>query len=170
MIAVDANCFTYMIDALSAVVEPTDVLAPDRKALVWLFFQDDPEVWIAQENIEEIERIPCAARKENHLSWLSIHFRFIRWDEKAVSDRAATYLESHDGRADCRAVAQASLSGCEAFLTCDRNLISRLGQVESPMRILRPSDYWTSLPIPRPSPRIRPAASNPLADQAWIRP
>lgn len=170
-VAIDANCFTYLVEALQDVHEPVDLLADERKALVWLFLRGEPALCTVPCNDREIRAISDNARREWHLQWLSMALSTaVPSSHSDVVERTCVNLTAHDSSPDCAAVAEAASADCVAFLSCDKRLLSRLSAYAAPMQLLRPSLFWASLSIPRGSPaRWRPHSSNPLAAQAWIK-
>jgi hypothetical protein len=169
-VAVDGNCVTYLVDALKAIVEPTDSLSSERKALAWLLFQGTASLCTVPANQKEVAAIAEELKRSEHLSWLSSHISTCQThDEEQVIAQTNAYLPFHRKVTDCRAVAEASSAGCVAYLTKDRDLIGRLAPLAKPMLVALPSEYWASLAVPHGTARWQPDASGPLASQSWLR-
>ena len=170
-VAIDANCVTYLVEALEAIREPTDALAPQRKALTWLLFRGNPALCTVPANEDEVAAIKDRAKKQQHLSWLSVAFpTCVSLDSDAIAAQTCAYLTAHNELKDCRAVAEASSAGCVAYLTNDARLISHLVAYARPLKICRPSEYWANLAVPKGfPPKWAPDALSPLAEQPWIR-
>jgi predicted nucleic acid-binding protein len=75
-IALDSNCFTYLIDDLCEKPPTQDKLGPEKTALVKLFFYrpNDIEFYLSPTVINEYKKIKNYNKLENHHSWCNIHF------------------------------------------------------------------------------------------------
>jgi len=168
-VGVDSNCFTYAIEALERVQEPTDAIADQRVALVRLFHYRR-ETFILTPTVEqEYARIRDDRRREAHRSWHSVHF-----DTRPISDpvavaRRVAELRAFHGDTDCQVLAEAEDMGLGALVSLDAKFVTRLG-LRARLKLTRPADYWRSLAIPRgATPAWEPTPDNPLAGQTWWR-
>ena len=169
-IALDSQCFTYLITAIEAVEEPSDQLADQRLALVRSFFYG-PLLSVTSTAVEEFKAIRDDSRREQHESWGLVHFNYLYnfHIESAVQERSSRLLTHHRGLNDCRIVAEAEQHQAAAVITYDQALIRRLG-THSTVPFLTPSQYWAQLAVPQGStPRLIPAHGNPLAEKDWWR-
>ena len=87
-----------------------------------------------------------------------------------MENHVNTYMSDHSRENDCRILAEAKDLDLDVLLSYDRNFVKRLSGVEKAVTLIRPSDYWVSLGIPRgATPETVPANSNPLAAESWWR-
>jgi hypothetical protein len=168
-IAIDANCVTYLLDALEGVVEPTDSLANQRKALVRLFFYSPGALIVTPTICREVSAIPDSERRKRHKTCLSVLFEPVFPASRSrVIELSCVYHTVHSRDGDCRALAESVEAGCDAFLSFDRAFVRNLQAYAVPLRLEQPADYWHSLAIPQGTrPRSIPAPSNPLAQHNW---
>jgi hypothetical protein len=171
-VALDSNCLSYLIDALSQGHEPTqdDPLREQRLALVRIMLYDEWGLYVTPMTVIECERIRSLARAQLHDSWLSSIFSELQpLDRPAIEARTLELLAHHPDADDCRVVAECEGAGIRVLLTYDYDLIENLGSRTS-VRLLRPVEYWTDLKVERgAAPQSMPAHGNPLASAIWWR-
>ena len=184
LVSLDANCLTYWIEAHGInPIEPVDALADQRVALLrsyiyapeMLCFSMSPTAW------RQCLDIPDESKRANHESWDVLIDTFQVVDTKAVDLRTQELLHtaSSGGNTpgiidrnlhDYRILAECEQFGVDVLLTFDIRFNRVLGPLARGTRILRPSEFWTTLDLPRGAPEKRsPAGSNPLAMQNWWR-
>ena len=167
-IAIDSNIATYLLQAMYGELDGTN-LDEERKAAFRIFLWSDIPLGVTPAVKSEIEKIPTLRDRIRHERLEEIHLIDIGLDmvQAHVHVRASELRGFHTGEADCVALAEAELSNCGALLTLDDKLIRHL-QLKSKVRIVKPSEYWLALAIPRGTPpRWSPAATNPLFSAPW---
>lgn len=170
-IALDSNCLSYVIDALTGVERPTDALAQEKIALVRLWLFVPGTLWTLPTVRKEFERIPDPARRANHVSWTNVHFGVYPLTNPAgVEERAASLREFHADDDDRHILAEAEDIGSSVLLTFDKPFIAHL-RGHARLVLTRPAEFWDSLAIPAGSPPAKvPRFDNPLAAQTWWMP
>lgn len=170
--AIDSNALTYLVDSSTPGYDPDadeTSLGCERTAMLRAFLYADVRFWVGPQVVSEYNRIRDKSRHLVHEQtvWVLLDEGGVDLDDPAVATRALNLREKHSGESDCRIVAEAEARKCDRLLTCDDNLIKRLdGACHIP--ILRPSEFWADLGIPRGvRMRNRPADSNPLSDVKW---
>lgn len=169
-VGIDSQCLTYLIVVVDNTVAPTDALAEERTVLLRTWLYAGPTLWLAGPVNAEYQAIRDRARRELHVSWGSVHFPSIKVQDPArVAARTADFLRLHPGENDCRILAEAEDCGLSAVVTFDTRFRNRLSSA-SPVSLVKPSDYWQSLKIPKGvRPVIYPSEDNPLIKETWWR-
>jgi hypothetical protein len=170
--AIDSNVLTYFLEAFRGGYDPaSDVsgLAGERVAIVRCYFYGDCEFWVSPTVKRECELIKDA-------QWAELHRRIPislladmlpEASEEDLDARAAELERCHSEHSDCRVVAEAEAMRLDVLLTCDGEMASRLGP-RSTVKILRPSQFWSSLDIRAGSkPVLRPRFDHPLGNETW---
>jgi hypothetical protein len=174
MLALDANAFTYWIDAMNgAPDEPSGRLAEEKIALVRIFFwmPSDASFKLVPTVRAEHETIRDQQKLNNHVDWAMTHVSQVRPlpDEARVAGRANALSGLHAGENDRKILAECELTGINAFLTCDTKFIDRL-RMETRVWLTRPSEFWDRMRVPKGRPPNKsPAAANPLLQCSWFR-
>lgn len=170
-VALDSNCLSYIIDALTGVEQPKDALAAQKVALVRLWMYKPGTLWTLPTVKKEFERISDPVRRANHLSWTSVHFGvYPLTDPAGVDRRAASLRELHADDDDRHVLAEAEDIGAKVLLTFDTAFIDHLG-AQAKLQLVRPAEFWTALAIPAGTkPSKIPWPDNPLASQTWWKP
>ena len=71
---------------------------------------------------------------------------------------------------DCLILAEAKDLGLDVLLSYDSDILKRLASVEKEVVLIRPSDYWNSLGVPRGADlQTVPHNTNPLSQKTWWR-
>lgn len=167
-VGLDSQCFSYLLDALSNLQEPTDALAEERKALVRIWFYRDV-FYLSETVVSECARIRQIDRRELHENWRQVLFLDPPIQNRAEVDARTSYLlQFHPKENDCRVLAEAEDIGLDALLTYDRNFRNRLGSKSGTVKVTSPSEYWASLGVLKGAqPRMVPRYDNPLSKQSW---
>lgn len=172
MLALDANVLTYFIDVINAAPqEPTGRLAEEKVALVRIFlwmptaacFKLVPTVKGEYENIRDKPKL------DSHDSWVMTHISQVRPlpNEAAVISRSDELKLYHAGENDRKIVAECELTSIGALLSCDAKFVARL-RMETGVWLVRPSEFWDKMRIPKGCPPNRaPAYDNPLLQCDW---
>jgi hypothetical protein len=153
-----------------AVKAPSDSLAPQRLALVRLFFYLPETLWVTRTVTEECARIQNVERASLHQSFINVLFgeRPLQ-DPEAVEHRAAALRCFHRGKNDCRIVAEAEDVGHSVLLTFDATLWRNLSP-HAEIALWQPADYWQHVAVPiGVRPNKVPTLGNPLENETWWR-
>ena len=170
-VGIDSQCLSYLIDAVVDVEEPTDVLAEEKKSLIRAWFYQPGTFYVTETVVNECSDIRNSERRELHDRFIAPLFidAPIR-DRGKVKSNVKIYMNAHSKENDCRILAEAKDLGLNVLLSYDGDFVKRLSIVENAVTLIKPSDYWTSLGIPRgAAPETVPANSNPLASESWWR-
>lgn len=171
-VALDTQCFSYLLDAIAGIEEPTDVLAEERKALVRSWFYMPGTFYLSQTVVAECEQIRQAERREFHASFVRalLFLNLPVHDTATVNARTEKLLCFHAKRNDCRVLAEEEDLQLKHLLTYDRLFLQRLGPISKAVVIKTPVAYWESLCIPKGArPKTVPHETNPLSQQSWWR-
>ena len=172
--AVDSNTLTYLLEALTEDYDPAldhSALVHERVAMIRCYFYGDCSFWVTPTSQFEYAKIKNEAKRKLHDRWTKFMLQDmpLRTPLALLDRRTAELQLHHQGENDCRVVAETEFSGVDTLLSCDKDLIARLRN-HARVRILRPSEFWTSLGIgPGAQPVVQPARDNPLADRSWWR-
>jgi hypothetical protein len=171
LVALDTQCFSYLLDAIAGIEEPTDALAEERKALIRSWFYMPATFYLPQTVIVECERIRLPERRDLHSSFVMTLFLNMPVRHPGnVAVRTHALMQSHSEMNDCRILAETEDLGLKHLLTYDRLLLQRLHPISDTVTIQTPTAYWQSLAIPRGAkPRTVPHHTNPLSQQTWWR-
>ncbi len=165
----DSQCYTYLIDAMAGLDEPTDDLAEQRIALFRTLLYRESGLFISPTVRMEYKRIRDGVRASFHEEWTTLFPETQPINPSRIDARTNELRALHDDPDDCRILAEAEDSGLSVLLSFDSKFIARLGRA-SAVAIRRPLDYWLSLHIPRGSmPVMSPRSDNPMASQTWWR-
>jgi predicted nucleic acid-binding protein len=163
---------SYLLDAIAGVLEPTDTLALERKALVrsWFYLQEGT-FFITETVMKEVVEMRACDRRDFHESFVMTLFNdYPVGNADAVARRARDFKAIHREINDCHILAESEELGIDVLLTYDNDFRRRLANVSPTVRIMTPCLYWDSLGIPRGAlPRTVPHHSNPLSAQTWWR-
>ena len=170
-IGFDSQCLSFLIDATQGISEPTDPLAQEKVALYRTYLYSSRVPYVTPTVSVECARIKDVDRRELHDQYVCVLLNECQIDdEDHVKTRALELGKHHDGDLDCRILAEAEEAELNALLTYDRVFLNRLKGIASAVSLVRPTDHWASLNIPRGAqPKRRPDITNPLAGQTWWR-
>jgi hypothetical protein len=172
MLALDANAFTYWLEAMnSAPHEPSGLLAGEKVALVRIFFwMPDGAVFRLVPTVKaECGAIADKSKLDDHASWAMTHVSQVRPlpDETLVVKRAEELKVFRVGENDRKIIAECELADIKALLTCDAKFIDRL-KMQTRVWLVQPSEFWHWMRVSRGERPIRsPALGNPLLQCNW---
>jgi len=172
-LAVDSNTLTYLLDSVQESydprLDPTE-LRTERVAMLRCYFYGGCSFWVPPTVQAEYQKISDAGKRRAHDRWTKCLLQDMPLKTTAGLDsRTAELLAHHRKAADCRVVAETEASGLKALLSCDLDLIIRLGP-QAKVQVMRPTQFWKSLPIEVGAmPVVQPADGNPLASVTWWR-
>jgi len=170
-IGLDSQCLSYLIDAASGVLEPTDDLAEQRKALIRIWFYDRGRFYITETVASECASIRNVDRRELHEAFSVNSF----WgmpvrDSAKVSARVAELMRKHSKKRDCKILAEAEDLELDILLSYDEAFVRRLAIASQTIKLMKPKEYWDTLGIPQGAkPESVPHQTNPLSQQTWWR-
>ena len=170
-IGIDTQLFSFLIDAWQLLgPEKDDPLYDEKIALAYLFFYHDGHMNRAPTVVKECEQIKDEERRKKHENFPFIP-QMVPYKLQDLEKRKTYYKQFHTGERnenDCDIVAEAENCGCQIFLTFDNQIIKRLADKTKSMEILRPSEYWERLNIPKGiEPKNSPRYDNPLKTNRW---
>lgn len=169
IIGIDSHCLSYLIDAIQGVEKPFGELASEKIALFRTYLYIAGTLYITPTAIEECSAIRNIALKELHENYIMVLF-----GESQVQnpDRIKLRVEElehyHNGKNDCRILAEAEDARLKTLLTYDNKFLIHLQGRSSSVNLCRPTEFWNQLDISRGAkPDKRPHSSNPLAFHTW---
>lgn len=174
LVAIDSNALTYLIEAKEPGYDPaTDKaeIATERLGMLRAFFYGGCSFWISPTVEREYNKIRDPQRHLRHQRTAMFLLRDdpLDADSYLLEIRVRELLTHHGDENDCRILAEAEFKGLDTLLSCDQELLNRLGDHTS-VGVRRPSEFWSSLGIRAGSkPLVEPAPSNPLAGVTWWR-
>lgn len=149
--------------------EPVE-LADEKKALVRIWFYTPGTYYQIETVNSESERIRDVERRELHLEFSKPLFHLCHvHDPVNVHMRTEQFSKLHtNGSKDCRLLAEAEDCGLNFLLTYDTDFLKFLTNASNITKVIKPSDYWANLGIPRGAERVtRPHQTHPLYNQSW---
>lgn len=168
-VGIDSQCVTYLIEALSGIYDP--VSDPDEKlrsekiALAWISQYTTLE--ITSTVISELMGIKEFTKRIQHehfqCFYLIENVDFL-WQQN--EERVNELLKYHNKLKDCRILAEAETAGCAYLILNDKDFIKRLSNY-TPIKLMKPSDYWKISSFWQFTPRWFPIETNPLAGLSW---
>jgi len=147
------------------------ILAHERVAMLRCYFYGDCSFWVTPTTQIEYAKIKNEAWRKMHDRWTKFMLQDmpLRTTLDLLDRRMGELPQHHQAENDCRVVAETEFSGVDTLLSCDKDLIARLRD-HARVRILRPTEFWTSLGIEEGAqPVVQPARGNPLLDKSWWR-
>jgi len=126
-IALDSQCFTYIVDSWSAVEAPFGAQAEEQVALFRLYTYTPVCFYVTAAARAECARIPEFERAAQHNSFLSTLFQPIPLlAPETVRDLSTHFSQWHSGRVDCEILAETSIAELDVLLSYDSKLLRRL--------------------------------------------
>lgn len=172
-IGLDSQCLSYLLDAIAGIEEPTDVLAPEKKALIrsWFYRPGNFAYTLTATVVAEVRAISNTERRELHESFIrTLFLDYPVSDSLAIQERAAYFAMIHPGLRDCRILAESEELGLDLVLTYDHDFWRRLRYASPTTKLVKPSEYWASLGVPEGvAPQTVPHPTNPLSSKSWWR-
>ena len=174
-VGVDSDAMTFLVEAMShgyvPATDPSSVSA-ERVAMLRVFLYSTDSLYITPTVRKQYEYIANNPRRGFH--WDVDRFflveAFGNADPPSIDARVAYLRTLHSGDGDCRIAAEAELAGLRLLLSRDEKFAKRLNGALRPLTVVRPSEYWTALAVPRGTrPRFTPAPANPLSAADWWR-
>lgn len=170
-IGIDSNCLSYLIDALINVSEPSDDLKDERVALVRGWFYVTGTYYATTTVMSECTRIQNIDRQTLHVNFIitRIFDESIR-NPAVIHARTTELFSTHPKWEDCLILAEGEDIELDTLLTCDNQFKKRLTSKLNNVSLVKPSDFWNSLNIPKGTcPKIEPSQTHPLFLETWWR-
>lgn len=165
----DSQCYTYLIDLMANLGEPTDDLAEQRVALFRSLLYRKGGLFISPTVRIEYQRIRDHSRAAFHEDMTTLFPETQPINAPRIESRIGDFLKLHGDADDCRILAEAEDAGLSVLLSFDLKFISRLNGA-SQVSIMRPLDYWQSLNISKGAVTVMaPRFDNPMSLQTWWR-
>lgn len=174
LVAVDSNALTYLIEATEPGYDPArddPTLARERVSMLRIFFYADCDMWVSPTVKHEIRMIADWYRNARHDRFVGFLLldQPVHADPERIDARVQLLLTFHPKKLDCRILAEAESMDLDALLSFDPQFVRRVRH-NSRVRVVRPSEFWSSLGIaPGARPVRKPAAANPLSRVDWWR-
>jgi len=168
-VGLDSQCYTYLIDAMSNTLEPSDKLAAERIALFRALLYRPGGLFLTPTVRREFEAIPSACRAAHHVSWAVLFPETQPIDQPAIDRRAVQLGQYHNDFGDCCILAEAEDSGLNGLLTFDKDFISHLSS-HTCLTLQKPVDFWNWLDVQKgATPVTIPTTDNPQSGATWWR-
>jgi predicted nucleic acid-binding protein len=172
-IGLDSQCYSYLLDAISGISKPTDSLASEKVALIraWFYKTGQFSFVLTETVVNETSKIKNIERRNRHDSFRNTLFHDPAvQDPIAVKNRANEFYKHHRKLNDCLVLAEAEELRLDVVLTYDDKFWKRLQNSSGITRLMKPSNFWVSLQLPRGvRPTTVPHETNPLSQQQWWR-
>ena len=170
-VSLDSQCLSYLLDGITGIIEPTDSLAEERKALLRTWFYRPGTFVLTETVMNEVANIRNIERRKSHQDFVlpMFHDDSVR-NPSFVAKRAIEFESLHPKKNDCRILAEAEDAEVDIVLTYDDKFLKMLGTASNKCRLERPTLYWLSLDIPRGATADKvPHYTNPLFQHTWWR-
>jgi hypothetical protein len=172
LVAIDSNCMTYLVEAMSEGSKPSGDTSNEKIALLRIFIYHDKYLCISTTVRKEFDKIVDEAKRQSHHGVADILLLDIpTTDQNLIESLILEYNIYHPGeknKKDCRILAEAELGGANIFLTYDQIFLNNLCNNTHKISMFKPSNYWHDLSIPHDISPIRsPSANNPLSLNKW---
>lgn len=170
-IGLDSQCLSYLLDGLAGITEPRDALAEEKKALLRIWFYQPGTFVLGETVISEVAKIRNLDRRMFHQSFIrTLFLDYPIQDLVTVEARAAYFQLAHPKPDDSRILAEAEELKLDFLLTYDHDFWKRLSVTASTTKLMKPSNYWSTLGILKgTAPVTVPHPTNPLSQQSWWR-
>jgi hypothetical protein len=173
-IALDSDSLTYAIRAFHSVSSsPTEPCAAEKLALYRLYLYLPTPFTVGPTVESQYQRITDESWRKTHQSFCdTLLVPFVpRPDPEQVLLRARELSTSHPGENncdDCKILAECELAEMNVLLSYDNRFVNRLGPRARRVRLLRPTEYWAELAIPKGTkPDKLPHFTNPMSEADW---
>jgi predicted nucleic acid-binding protein len=172
-VGIDSNALTLLIEAVDPDYNPCAdslLLAEEKKAILRAFLYKGIPYHVCPTVETEYKKIKNNAKYEAHVSFCNALLIEGSWqlDSSSVRQRAQALGRYHNGQEDCDILAEAEEMHLDVLLTNDNGFLKHLGPVSKSIAVVRPSQFWESLCVPKGAASVwRPKASNPLLQKTW---
>jgi len=168
-IGIDSNCLSYLIDSASSEARAKTATSEEGVALVRIWFYGTERLHVTETVAAECFEIKDPERKAIHAAFTSQSYWGVPVrNAEAVRKRADALKHLHHGSGDRFALAEAEDAELGILLTYDKAFLKLDGLSNSTVRLVKPSEYWKELNLPRGvKPIVQPAFGNPLENHRW---
>ena len=170
-VSLDTQCLSYLLDGIAGIIEPTDSLAEERKALLRTWFYRPGTFVLTETVMGKVANIKNIDRRKFHQDFILplFHDDSVR-NPSLVAKRTLEFESFHPSKNDCRILAEAEDAEVDIVLTYDDKFLKRLGSVSNKCRLERPTSYWFGFEVPRGATADKvPHRTNPLSQHSWWR-
>lgn len=175
-VALDSSSLTYAIGAFHSMSGPPEEPCAAQKLALYRLYLYLPTPFTVSPTVEsEFHRITDESWRRAHQSFCdALLAPFLpNPDPEQVLSRAREFSTFHRGESnfsDCKILAECELAEMNVLLSYDDRFVNRLGSRARGVRLLRPTDYWAELAIPRRAkPERTPHVTNPMSKTCWWR-
>ena len=149
-IGLDSNCLSYLIDAITNVIEPSDVQRDQRIAIVRVWFYVTGTYYVTDTVVTECAKIRDTNRQKLHSDFITaLLFEEPASNSLVIQARTQNLFLSHPKWNDCRVLAEGEDIDLDTLLTCDYDFGTRLAGQSQITKLVTPSEFWIRLNIPR---------------------
>jgi predicted nucleic acid-binding protein len=174
-IGIDSNTLTLLIEAVDPDYDPSSdspQLVEEKKAILRVFLYQGIAYHVGPTVEAEYKKIQDNRRFQAHVSFSKALLRDGPWqlNFSSIKQRAVSLGAYHNGLKDCYILAEAEEMHLDALLTNDNDFLKHLGPVSKSTMLVRPSQFWDSLGVPKgTAPTWLPSNGNPLLQKTWWR-
>ncbi len=175
-IALDSHSLTYLVEAFHSIDgPPEEPCAAEKLALLLIYLYSQADFTISPTVKTEYKRIRDKKLRAMHEYFCEFVLNTFTPTPECgeVLSRASKLSKFHPGEKnfnDCKILAECELAKIEVLLTYDDPFLKHLQSVAWDVRMLRPTEHWAELDIPRganPTRGFHP--TNPLRCAAWLK-
>jgi predicted nucleic acid-binding protein len=173
-VSIDSNALSYLVDAMMNGKNPVGNEADEKIALLRVYLYPDDFLYVSPTVRAEFKKIKDEKKRRDHQEITDVLFEdILELDDSLVKTRTTEYNHYHSGKndeKDCKILAESEIGECNLFLTYDQGFYKKLHDKTHSIKMIKPSDFWVSLGIPRKSkPVTEPHPTNPLSKETWWR-
>lgn len=171
-VSIDSNALSYLVDAMMNGKKPVGKEADEKIAMLRAYLYRDDILYVSPTVRVEYEKIKDDKKRRDHheITEILLGDIFIS-DHSLIRIRTKEYNKFHSGKKnekDCKILAESEIGGCNLILTYDQSFYNKLHGKTHGIKMMKPSDYWVSLGIPKDSiPVTVPHPTNPLSKETW---
>lgn len=172
-VGIDSNTLTLLIEAVDPDYDPLAdfiPLAEEKKSILRAFLYQGIAYYVGPTVEEEYKKIRDNEKYQAHVSFCNTLLLDGPWqlNFSSLTERAKALRGYHSGQKDCDILAEAEEMGLDVLLTNDNNFLRHLGRISKSVKVVRPSQFWDSLDVPKGTiPTLLPTDSNPLLKKSW---
>lgn len=171
-VSIDSNALSYLVDVMMNGKKPFGNEAEEKMALLRAYLYRDDILYLPPTVRAEYEKIKDEKKRRAHQEITDILLGdCLESDHSLVKTRTTEYNKFHSGKndeKDCKILAEAEIGGCDLILTYDQRFYKKLHNKTHNIKMIKPTDFWASLRIPKNSRLARePHSTNPLSKETW---
>ena len=172
-VGIDSNTLTLLIEAVDPNYNPmadSILLAEEKKSILRAFLYQGIAYYVGPTVEKEYQKIRNNEKFQAHVSFCNHLLLDGPWqlNSSSITKRAKILKSFHSGQKDCNILAEAEEMSLDVLLTNDNNFLKHLGCISKSVKVVRPSQFWNLLDIPKGTkPKWLPTDSNPLLNKSW---